>query len=314
MGILCVICWAIQLLPVISVPITGQHINYDLHFSLYNNFTFGVFGVCDIVRNVCSKPRIGYPVSDLFYYIEIGEDVDEDALDYISLPSDATHSISKLLVVHIVAFFFTSVLLMETCYVLWLVRWDKKHPGVLAWNALKKKEPSQKKPQKRKLTSHLNWMLSIALLSFVLTLLAFLADILLFIPKLSFLGWIQLLPILVMVFIACLICLFKRSVSSRKHLEDEAHPVDNDDMRAKNVRWVDDSASDDGFYIYTNRFHNANESGTSQRNLSGGPADSTDHIYEHYQYPSEGPSRGQANRIQDTQQSEDIELSEIHRA
>lgn len=257
-GSLCVICWVIQFLPVISVPITGASINYNLHFSLFNNFTFGVFGVCDIVRNVCSEPQIGYPTSDLFFYVQSGETFDDDSLASIELPSEATHSISKLLVVHIVAFFFTNVLMLVTGFLLWLLHCDK-HPEVLAWKVWIKPPTESSKPRKRKISGFLNWMFLTALLSFILTLLAFLADVLLFIPKLSFLGWIQLIPILVMAVIASLICFMKRSILSRKHLEEEIYPVNNDEMRAKNVhRWVDDSASDDGFYVYTNGFYSAN--------------------------------------------------------
>lgn len=261
-GCMSLVSWVIQFLPVISVPITGPLINYELHFSTFNNYTYGVFGVCDIARNICSEPSIGYPKSDLFYYDSIGVSVDDEQLSDIQLPSDATKSISKLLVVHIVAFCFTSALVLESMILLLALYLHEKHPGTLLWGVLRRKpevHPTQK-PRKKDITSYLEWMLLFSMLSFMLTLLAFLADILLFIPRLSFLGWIQLLPILLMALIASLVCLMKRSISSRRHLEEEeTYPAN--EMRSKNgilPRWADESASDDGFYVYTNGFYTAN--------------------------------------------------------
>lgn len=265
-GCLSLVSWVIQFLPVISVPITGRLINYELHFATYNNYSYGVFGVCDTSRNICSDPAIGYPKSDLFYYHSIGEPVDDGELSEIQLPSDATRSISKLLVVHIVAFCFTSVLVLELIFLLLVLYLHEKHPGTLLWRVLRRRlEPAPQpavKPKKKDISPYLEWMLLFSVLSFMLTLLAFLADILLFIPRLSFLGWIQLLPILLMALIASLVCLMKRSISSRRHLEEEAYPAN--EMRSKNLsRWAedsqaDDSDSDDGFYVYTNGFYTAN--------------------------------------------------------
>lgn len=263
-GCLSLVSWVVQFLPVISVPITGRLINYELHFSTFNNYTYGVFGVCDISRNVCSHPTIGYPSSDLFYYDHMGVSVTDEELAEIGLPSDATRSISKLLVVHIVAFCFTSALMLESILLLVVLYVHDKHPGLLLLSLLRchNKNATEQpiKPRKKDITPYLEWMLLFSLLSFVLTLLAFLADILLFIPRLSFLGWIQLLPILLMALIASLVCFMKRSISSRRHLEEEeAYPAN--EMRSKNgilPRWADDTGSDDGFYVYTNGFYTAN--------------------------------------------------------
>lgn len=134
-GCLCLVCFAIQLLPVISVPLTGASINYNLHFSLYNNITFGVFGVCDIVENKCSKVAIGYPKNtyDDAYQDFNQEPYDEDFFSPVSLPSGATHLISKLLVVHIVAFILTGILTLECIFVMLITHVDKKYPGAPVW-------------------------------------------------------------------------------------------------------------------------------------------------------------------------------------
>lgn len=259
-GCLSLISWAIQFLPLISVPITGALINYGLNFSHYNNYTFGVFGVCDVARNTCSDAAIGYPNTDLFYYVISGDTVSNDGFADIELPSDATHSISKLLVVHIVAFCFTSALMLESVLLLLVLFLHEKHPDSLLLKFLKKRRPvdaeTKARPRRKDITRYLEWMLVFSLFSFLLTLLAFLADILLFIPRLSFMGWIQLLPILLMALIASLACIMKRSISSRRHLEEESYPAD--EMKGRHVpRWVDDAASDDGFYVYTNGFYSA---------------------------------------------------------
>lgn len=263
-GCLSLISWTIQFLPLISVPITGPLINYGLNFSHYNNYTFGVFGVCDVERDVCSQPAIGYPNTDLFYYVISGETVTDEGFAEIELPSDATHSISKLLVVHVVAFCCTSTLMLECVLLIVVLFLHESCPELQILRLLKKHNAvdveTKAKPRKKDITPYLEWMLVFSLFLFLLTLLAFLADILLFIPRLSFMGWIQLLPILLMALIALLACFMKRSISSRRHLEEESYPAD--EMRNKHgvmPRWVDDLASDDGFYVYTNGFYSNNE-------------------------------------------------------
>lgn len=276
-GCLCFVCFVVQLLPVISVPLTGENIGYNLHFSLYNNITFGVFGICDFVKHKCSKVAIGYPTKSYEYaFQDIKQDeFDEDFFSTVSLPSGATHLISKLLVVHVVAFILTGLLTLECAFVVILTHVDKKYPGSPVWiifqRAKKKKKKAEteeaassnkdapKKP-KRNLLGHFSWMLLLSALSFLLTLLAFLADLILFIPRMSFLAWIQLLPIALMALIASLLCFMKRSISSRRHL-DEEYRGKNDDMRNNGVmpRWIDDSASDDGFYVFTNGFYSSGQ-------------------------------------------------------
>lgn len=254
---LALVSWVVQFLPVISVPITAKQIGYSLHFSHFNNYTFGVLGVCDTVRGQCSHPRIGYPTNDSFYYDRTGEAEPAEGYAIIQLPSSTTHSISKLLVVHIVAFFFTSLLLVMSAFL--AVR-DLHDSGQLERVLRRFRRGDPPPTKKRDITRYLSFMLVFSLLSFLLTLLSFLADILLFVPKLTFLGWIQLVPIALMALIAALDCFMKRSILSRRHLEEETYPAD--DMRAKHgLRRWDDLASDDGVYIYSNGFTSHNDEG-----------------------------------------------------
>lgn len=247
-GVLAGICWVIQFLPVISVPITGALINYNLLFAHYNNVTFGVFGVCNTLHNQCTTPRIGYPDTKAYDITQEPTVVFGDGLSGIELPSDATHSISKLLVFHVLGFIFTSMLCISTIMALWSTRYHKLHPGRLPWWFQRLSKSTKKKGEKSKdLTRLMNVMLLLALLSFFLTLLAFLADILLFIPSLSYLGWIQLIPVSLMAFILSLACLIKRSLSSRRHLEDFVPAAKSKDVNG-------DDESDDGFLIFTDGF------------------------------------------------------------
>lgn len=104
-------------------------------------------------------------------------------------------------------------------------------------------------------------MLVFTFFSVLTTLLAFLADILLFTPNLSYLGWLQLIPIVLMALVTSMLCFIKRSISSRKFFESE-YRYANDDMRIMRKTYVDefwnDNASDDGFYVYTDGFYTRN--------------------------------------------------------
>ncbi|PVH15365.1 uncharacterized protein CXQ87_003204 [Candidozyma duobushaemuli] len=272
-GCLCFVCFVVQLLPVISVPITGAAINYNLHLSSYNNITYGVFGICDHVRLKCSHVAIGYPTKSYGYaFQDQGEEYQENFFSSVSLPSGATHSISKLLVVHVVAFILTGLLTLECFFVVILTHVDKQYPGSPVWiifqRAQRKKIKAERAEQestddnqkriRKSLLRHFSSMLFISSLSFLSTLLAFLADLILFIPRMSILGWIQVIPIALLALSASLLCFIKRSVSSRRHL-DEEYRGKNDDMRNNGTmpRWVDDSASDDGFYVFTNGFYSS---------------------------------------------------------
>lgn len=286
--ILTCICLVIQLLPLISVPITGESTNYNIRLSTYKNNTFGLFGVCDIALDICSPPKIGYPSKHShFYAISVEENYD-DKFGGIELPSGATYTISKLLVVHVIGFCLTAIIFLLISSLSVILYLDSKgfESSRTALKHFKYKLLKQSnddnispastgsvKPQKRDLRPYLSLILTASLLSFLSTLLAFLVDILLFIPHLSYLGWIQLIPIILLAIMASMVCFIKRTISSRKYLEEE-YKTEMDDMRMRNnvdtTRWNDDSASDDGFFIYTNGFYsNYNDSNSHNKGKGG---------------------------------------------
>ncbi|CAI5760705.1 unnamed protein product [Candida verbasci] len=271
---LCIICWIIQLLPVISVPITSPSLN--IYLSSYENYEFGVFGICDQTKKICSSPRIGYPSTNSSFYNAAPDR--NFGFGGVVLPSRVRYTISKLLVVHVVDFCFSSLLLIVTASLLTTVLIDKfkfeKLKGQYDEEGIPKTIP------KRDLTPYLNIMLILTLFSVLTTLLAFLADILLFIPNLSYLGWIQLVPIVSMALITSMLCFIKRSISSRKFFEDN-NEYANDDMRMMNKPNVvgsdDDNLSDDGFYVYTDGFYTRGaENNQDERRRNNNRPENTD--------------------------------------
>lgn len=286
LDILVLICLVVQLLPVISVPITGLGIGYNLHLSKYQNYTFGVFGLCT-KHGICSKPRIGYPPESDEFYSFMDSDGEYPEFAAAELPSKARYAISKLLVVHIVGFCFTSIILLISSgltMILWMEESQMKLNKQSIGKNVRIRQSSKNNSStdmteststtkidissgenakgttgivKKDITPYLNMMLMLSLLSFLLTLLAFLADILLFVPHLSYLGWLQLCPIILLSTVTSMLCFVKRSISSRKYLTDE-HRYENDEMRMREdvgvLNWKD-TDSDDGFYVYTNGFY-----------------------------------------------------------
>ena len=350
-ALLCMISFIIQLLTVISVPITGHSIDYNLSFAVYNDIAFGVFGVCNMRLHLCSDASIGYPSGDQIFN---NYTFDESGYGGMELPSNARFSISKLLVVHVIAFCFTALLLLSSVAVL-LRQWAYENRKLLRQFQELFKSKSQsvedssdsesfkqitntdtsgnassdtrigrssvlelfqilededvdgnvenlnqsqrysrqyshdeeqqfdddnddndnddeedinddKKPN---LMPYLTVQLALALLSCLLNLLGLLSDVLLFMPHLTYLGWIQFIPIICLGVMAAFVCFIRRSISSRQYLEEEYFYA-NDDMRTKRnivVHSDDDSQSDDGFYVYTNGFY-SNYADRSEHNPS----------------------------------------------
>lgn len=276
--ILCTVCWVIQLLPVISVPLTSHRGN--IYLSHFKNFKFGVFGICDMETGKCSSPKIGYPSSNSSFF-DYSDEASTNSSGVV-LPSYVRYTISKLLVVHVVAFCFSSLLLIVIALLYALKTWDminerkERHNRKEELNHLRNERREEEHDsddegegnvdtaevhKERDLSPYLNAMLILTIFSVLTTLLAFLADILLFVPRLSYLGWVQLLPIVSMALITSMLCFIKRSISSRKFFENYEYA--NDEMKVLRSRAMEqswnDSSSDDGFVVYTDGFYTRNE-------------------------------------------------------
>lgn len=293
--ILMVISPILQILPVITVPITGKKVNYNLLLCWYDQVAYGVLGMCSMDIGECTKARVGYESN--------ANDASGNKISY-TLPSNARYTISKLLVVHILAIGFSTILLI-LAVVLNLIliveeirlknlksRIERKFfdlkrkknsrtestqhdfltisgsnsPASFTSSEVKDNLslPSYKRFKVKdsyqilhKVTPLLNLMILHAVLSFLLSLLAFLVDLILFIPYLSFVSWIQLFPIFSFTIIVSMMCYVKRSISSRKYLDlRTANTEDNINLLMDNdLEEGEDNISDDGFYVYTNGFY-----------------------------------------------------------
>ena len=259
-AILTLICAVVQMLPIISVPLTSP--SRHLYLSKFNQYAFGVFGICDLTSGHCSTPRVGYPSKDNDFYNTTNHS--DMGVNGIELPSQATYTISKLLVVHAISFGVAGIQFFLAIFVL-SMEWLMKRKQDFDKEVVKPMLRGTKKPQKlglkhdkerKDLSPYLDCMLFLSLTSFLSTLLAFLADILLFINNLTWLGWIQLLPLMVLTFITTTICFAKRGISTRRYLEDD-NTYENDDMKMKKnsvINRLNDDGSDDGFFVYTKGF------------------------------------------------------------
>lgn len=168
------IAFAFQLIAILSVPVTKT-----ITLCTYDGYKFGVFGLCQ--GDKCSSVGIGY------------SDKDIDDVDGFSLPSNARHSVSKLLVVHPIAAGFSLILLLSSL--------------LLHWHG-----PSN---SLRFLFFLLLWTIP----SFLISLLSFLVDILLFVPHLDWGGWIVLAATVLIAVSGVLLCIMRRTVSSRRALK-----------------------------------------------------------------------------------------------
>ncbi|CCH46689.1 pH-response regulator protein [Wickerhamomyces ciferrii] len=174
LAVVLAIAFAFHLITILSVPITSS-----ITLCTYDGYKFGVFGLCH--GDKCSNPAIGYSGK------ELGD------VDGFSLPSNARHSVSKLLVVHPIAAGFVLISLVSSV--------------LLHWHG-----PSN---SLRFLFFLLLWTIP----SFLISLLSFLVDILLFVPHLDWGGWIILASTVLIAISGVLLCIMRRTISSRRGLK-----------------------------------------------------------------------------------------------
>jgi len=144
----------------------------------HDGIDYGVFGACK--GNECTGIKIGYPQRPF------GSDEDGD----FTLSPDARHALSSILIVHPVAAFLTLV-----CFIL----------AVAAHFHSPAHSP--------------RYLLALLILSFptlLVTLLAFLVDILLFVPHVQWGGWIVLAATVLIVASGVVTCAMRRTLVSRK--------------------------------------------------------------------------------------------------
>lgn len=164
-----------QILPIISIPIT------TIPLAKYSKFRYGLFGWCIVEKVpssyvICTGRGIGYQNIDTSIYGHT-----------LSLPSDCKYSVSKLLVVHVIAFIFSCILLSLVCLMNFTSL--RVNPKLVLAAAL--------------------WSLP----TFLLSLLSFLVDILLFAKRISWPGWLMLAATVMQAFCCSIIWSLRRTVS-----------------------------------------------------------------------------------------------------
>ncbi|KAK5114636.1 hypothetical protein LTR62_002209 [Meristemomyces frigidus] len=145
----------------------------------FQGINFGVFGYCK--GNKCSGFRVGYTTDGLFS--------GANANDF-TLPSSTRHSLSSILIVHPIAAFLALV-----CFGLAL--------------AAHFHGPSHS-------PRYLLALLILTVPTLLITLLAFLVDILLFVPHMQWGGWIVLAATILIIASSVVTCAMRRTLVSRK--------------------------------------------------------------------------------------------------
>lgn len=204
-----------QLLATITAPLTQK-----LGLCQYNDNIFGVFGYCNTVSHICSSAHIGYiETADAGYPGDIIYEKrnnfrffinDENTIVYkvgnllkrstepIRLPTLARPSISKILVLHPIAL-VVSVLLFSMC------------AGLVAF------------PKRTCTKKYTFYLFILSWICFLTTLLAFLADLLLFSSNLSWIGWLSCVSTCFLCVMLGFFFLLRREIASQlaySHLKE----------------------------------------------------------------------------------------------
>ncbi|KAI9371194.1 SUR7/PalI family-domain-containing protein [Aspergillus egyptiacus] len=152
----------------------------NIPLATFENVEYGVFGYCK--AGECTDIHIGYTIE------EIRNTGSSDG-DF-NLPSDARKSLSSILIVHPIAAFLTLICLCLAA-------------------AAHFHAPSHS-------PRYLLGLLILLLPTLLVSLLAFLVDILLFVPHLSWGGWIVLAATIILVTCGVVTCAMRRTLVSRK--------------------------------------------------------------------------------------------------
>ncbi|KAI9767366.1 MAG: regulator of ime2 [Geoglossum simile] len=162
----------------------------------YQGVDFGVFGYCKDSK--CSKVMLGYSTDNLF------KQGDGD----FSLPSSARHSLSAILIVHPIAALLTLILL------------------ILSLSA-HLHSPSHS-------PRYLLILLILTIPTLLLALLAFLVDLLLFVPHVQWGGWIVLAATIIIAASGIITCAMRRTLVGRKARQRRI--AQNPEMNGENFR------------------------------------------------------------------------------
>ncbi|KAI9651988.1 MAG: regulator of ime2 [Alyxoria varia] len=169
----------------------------SIPLATYDGVDFGVLGWCNSKDDRCSEPHIQYN-TNVFPGDSDGE---------FTLPSKTRHSLSSILVVHPIAALLTLI-----C-------------AILA-GASHLHSPAHS-------PRYLLFLLILSFPTLLVTLLAFLVDILLFVPHLRWGGWIVLAATIIICCCSVLTCAMRRTLVSRKARKKRI--AENSEMNGTNT-------------------------------------------------------------------------------
>ena len=174
-----------QLFSVITVPITS-----NIFIAQYKGYRFGVFGWCKLKASVCSQIRMGYALQDIML-------INDN--EYLHLPTKAKYALSKLLLVHAIS--LVCVFMLWLASIVICVFWLRVSKNVLFGAVL--------------------W----SMVTFMVSLLAFLIDVLMFGSYVTWASWLMLVSAFFVALSGLMICLlirelpYKRFVKLQKEVE-----------------------------------------------------------------------------------------------
>ncbi|KAI5816292.1 SUR7/PalI family-domain-containing protein [Pyronema omphalodes] len=167
--------FVLLLLSTLSTPIIGS-----INIATFGGVKFGVFGWCSKRANTCSGVSFGYNMDQILR--------DEGRTDF-ALPSGARNSLTNLLIVHPIAALLTLILFILS--VLSHLHGPAHSP------------------------KYLLALLILCLPTVLASLLAFLVDILIFLPHVQWGGWIVLAATILIVISGIVMCSMRRQVVGR---------------------------------------------------------------------------------------------------
>ena len=211
LALIFLLAFVLLLLSTLSTPIIK-----GIPLASFEDVDFGVFGYCNTKDGICSSIQIGYDTSASAQspgnkHDNANNSIDtlfgknDDSSDF-SLPSATRHSLSSILVVHPIATFLTLI-----CFAL----------AVAAHFHSPSHSPR-----------FLLGVLILTIPTLLITLLAFLVDILLFVPHMQWGGWIVLAATILIVASSVVTCAMRRTLVSRKARQKRI--AENADMNGQN--------------------------------------------------------------------------------
>lgn len=161
------------------IAVLSAPVTRAISLSSFKNIQYGVLGYCNTKTGSCSSPGIGYNHALI-----------DEATDDFQFSGTLRYTLAKILIAHIVAAGFTLILMIFTVFA---------HFHAMANSS-----------------RYLLVLIILTIPTFLVSLLAFIVDILLFLPHLNWGSWIVLGATVLILFYLVLLLIMKRTLSNKK--------------------------------------------------------------------------------------------------